>query len=471
MSEMAKRLARPLARTSERKGEDHPGPVLPPGAVVELSMPHTVGSAGDAFVSRLRDMVDSLASDLKVSAPQEVTAVVGPGPLGRVSVNGLPATTFDPSPLEAGPERAPEVAGGVVRGLLGRLPLLIGPGAYLTNEAYVVDLGLAVSPLHRPRAWSGAAAEDLVNRAHVEVTRIRITSATLRRFGPHAREAIQAARQAAYLQSGAALPAVTLEVTDLPEGAMQLNLNHVRLPLQMLGPHSSWEDVVDVFAGLTKYRRHWFLRPDHISRRIEREVRWAYPALVEIAESSFDSATLTAVFRELLRSGATIRNLPRLLWLLLEQEPSRAGADSLRLTESPLVPRGRSEDDATKVERDPAVLAARIRKLAVEEAWRLGSYLPPSTPRRLPFDLELELTDRDPDGVRAEVEWAVVDALIAAPETRTIVTRHMESIARVRAVLQALPVPPRVISSHELPPDYDLAGIPTVKAGAERRRA
>ena len=132
------------------------------------------------------------------------------------------------------------------------------------------------------------------------------------------------------------------------------------------------------------------------------------------------------------------------------------------MSESPLLPKARHRPSA---ESDPIVQAVRVRKLAAEEAWRLGNYRLPQHAVRLSSDIEERLVAGDPAGdpealVRAE--WAVVRALATMPEAERVITRTVEALGPVRRVLQAVENVPHVRASHELPPDVDVDALPVL---------
>jgi hypothetical protein len=134
-----------------------------------------------------------------------------------------------------------------------------------------------------------------------------------------------------------------------------------------------------------------------------------------------------------------------------------AKSDILRLSESPLLPKVRHRPSASP---DPVVQAVRVRKLAAEEEWRLGNYRPLTQAVRLHPDIERRLLAKDGLEALARAEWAAVRAFAKAPQAEHVVTRTVGALGPVRAALQAVEKVPRVVASHELPPDADLQALP-----------
>ena len=89
---------------------------------------------------------------------------------------------------------------------------------------------------------------------------------------------------------------------------------------------------------------------------------------------------------------------------------------------------------------------------------------------RLNPDIEKRLLAKDGLAALAGAEWAAVRAFARAPEAEHVVTRTVGALGPVRAALQAVENVPRVISSHELPPDADLSAL-TILTDPEEKPA
>jgi hypothetical protein len=232
----------------------------------------------------------------------------------------------------------------------------------------------------------------------------------------------------------------------------------VTLPVRRLGEHAGWTDVVHSLHAELAARRHWFVRMRQVRDLMDKDLVYVLPDLVAVAEANFTRAQITACVRELVRAGRRMRNVPRILWLMLEAGGGfPAKSDILRLSESPLLPKVRHRPSASP---DPVVQAVRVRKLAAEEEWRLGNYRPLTQAVRLHPDIERRLLAKDGLEALARAEWAAVRAFAKAPQAEHVVTRTVGALGPVRAALQAVEKVPRVVASHELPPDADLQALP-----------
>ena len=92
----------------------------------------------------------------------------------------------------------------------------------------------------------------------------------------------------------------------------------------------------------------------------------------------------------------------------------------------------------------------------------MGNYRLPRHAVRLDPGIEDRLLAEDGPDDFADAEWAAVRAVAAAPVTEHVVTRTVEALARVRDALQAIDPMPRVMTSHELPPDVDIDALPVL---------
>lgn len=461
MTDLTKRLAQALPMphpfTSAHPGEPDDRPLA-----VELALPKTVpAKARDALATSIETGLRGLASQLGADGEIEIsTRDADPGgrDVAGLSVEGRPAAVFSSAGIEKG--GADEYADRVVHRVLGRLPLLLGPSLDDTNAAYIAELGRAGDEMLRVPGRDAELAEAMIDLAEELPIVLEVSAETLRRVDESGGSAVADLRRDEFRLHGTHLPDVVVVRTDEPAGVVQLRLNDVWLPAAKLGEQAGWREVVDHLRREIAQRRHWFLQVSHVTASIDSDLQYLFPDLVQIAEANYSPPLVTACLRELIRGGGPVRNLPRILWLLLEQGASRAGPDALRLAESPLLPKARLRYET---ERDPVVLATRVRKIAIEEAWRLGRYVAPAAPVRLPDELETALLDAAGSAALGESEWTVIHALETVPDARTVVTHRVEAIAPVRSALQALALPPRVVAAHELPPDADLAEIPTAE--------
>ncbi|HEX6150362.1 hypothetical protein [Nocardioides sp.] len=446
MSELARRAIGSWA--ARRSEESERGSVR-----VEIRLGDELAPAADPIQDLVQESLTGLTTDLGIGreALVEVTHErPRRPPLLTASLDGHPVAHLEADRL-GGEEIAPAVARAVVGGVLRRLSLM-ADGFGSPAGSYVVGLGCRPGTERAGRGSAVEAAEVALDERDDAIV-VELSAATLRRVGRGAQHDVAKLREDELHHQGVMYPDVHARATDDPPGTVRLRLNDVTLPPYSLDPDAAWKDVVDLMAAEVAVRRHWFLRQGQVSARLDDDLVYLQPDLVAVIDANFSRAALTACLRELVRSGRRIRNLPRILWFLLEQADPDGDPDTLRLAESPLVPKSRY---APRADPDPLLLAAHVRKLANEEAWRLGNYRMPRGAVRLAAETEHALTrgGADPEEL-ARAEWAAVRAVAAEPAER-VITRSVRAIAAVRDTLQALPRPPRVTASQELPPDADL---------------
>jgi hypothetical protein len=148
-----------------------------------------------------------------------------------------------------------------------------------------------------------------------------------------------------------------------------------------------------------------------------------------------------------------VKNLPRILWLLLETCATSAGPDRVRLAEAPLLA---GPHDTSPPIGDAEVLAAELRQRITEEQWRLGIDLDLDKPIRLPSDVEEVLVGPLPTPRAVAATQRFLRGLGQTAGTGPVVTRSAAALRPARAALQAVPQPPRVVWSSEIPPGIHL---------------
>jgi hypothetical protein len=391
----------------------------------------------------------------------ELTTVAAPvgHPDVAVSIGDRPVALVQAEGVARSDRPAEALRDHAMQGALRRLPLLLGAETQPGVAAYLLAVGCAPPRGATPGPPDVEAAERLIEQVAPSEIVVEVAAETMRRVDDAGRRAVAQLREDEFRKRGIRYPDVRVHVTDGPPGTVVIRLNHVTLPLVALPADAEWGHVVGRLGQELAARRHWFVRLAQVDR-LTYDLEYLFPELISAAHRAFSQEEVAACLRELLRCGRRIRNVPRIMWLMLEQGDAHGQADVLRLSESPLTPRGGNRNRAG---RDPVVLAARVRKIAAEEAWRLGNFSVPSNIRRLHPSLEERLTDAA-DGA----EWEVVRALAADPKAGRVVTRTIEAIGPVRDAIQALDRPPRVMASQELPPDIDLDQFQVLE-GAQQR--
>jgi hypothetical protein len=456
MTEIAKRVLGTLHKLASAPEPETPS-AAEPSLAVEILLPDQLHAAfADGPVGALHQQLNGLLAELDLDRAAAITT----GPTGSdtaaVSIDRRPLAYFAAGELPQ-PESADLLCDAILNRILRRLPLLAGPAiAPRSTAAYLLALGCRVPAKAAADTFDVDTAERLINDRRDEKIVIGVPACTMRHANQAGTRAFAEFRDTEFRKYGVIYPDARVVLTDDDHGAISLRLNDVTLPTRRLGADAGWVEVVDYVRTESTARRHWFVRTDQVTRAIEQDLCYVFPDLVEIAQANYSREQITAGLRELLRSGRRARNLPRILWLLIESGGPAAGEDIVHMSESPLLPKARHQPTA---ERDPVVQAVRIRKIAAEEDWRLGNYREPRHAVRLDPEIEERLVAAGDPDVRAHAEWAAVRAVAGAPETEHVVTRTVAALSGVRDALQAINSVPRVMTSHELPPDVDIGTL------------
>jgi len=411
------------------------------------------------FDDAMRSLIGDRAAEFGLKSRPVVTTTTQDSPALAVSVNRRPVVFWTPtdSVRPDDPQAVKDLVGGF---LLRRLSLLLdGPsGADSVVRGYLTDLGIRPpSGTYAGRPSPGAiaeAGEELVEQLAPHEVVVAASAQTLRRTRDPLPDDLIRLRTRLFGRTGVRFPDVRLTPTSEPPGTVRIRLNNVEFPIARLGAEAGWREVVGCLEQAISAHAHWFVRLSQVGASLD-TLGYVLPDLSAASEGSYPRSLLTACLREMVRSGESIRNLPRLLWLLLELGSSSAGEDRVRLAESPLLPMDRYAAPAV---RNPVVLASRLRKILTEESWRTEGSGGLGRMGRLPAEVEDALVEA-PEGALADHEWLAVRLTAGQEQPEVLVTRTIRAIARVRAALQALPRPPKVVASYELPPDVDLTAV------------
>lgn len=461
MTELGRRL---LDTLQNRGGTPAPGPARgsAPGEPMDVGI-HLPSSLppdiADDLKDELRAYLSALVSDFGLDREPVITEAMDGSDAteATLSIDQRPVAHLRTDHLR--PEDAAEsLRNGVMSRILRRLSLLAGPSVDpRSTSAYLMMLGCRVPPDTAEQSFDVEAAERLIDDRPGEHILLEVAAPTMRRLQGDEARAMVELRETEFRESGMVYPDASVVLTDDQPGSVRLRLNDVTLPVRRLGEHAGWADVTRHLHAELAGRRHWFVRMRQVADLMDRDLVYLVPDLVAVAEANYSRAQISACMRELVRSGRRMRNVPRILWLMLEAGGgSPAGPDFLRLSESPLLPKAR---DRPSADRDPVVQAVRVRKLAAEEEWRLGNYRPLRQAVRLDPGIEERLLDKSGAEALARAEWAAVRAFATAPEAEYVVTQTVKALGPVRAALQAVDRVPRVVCSHELPPDADLGAL------------
>lgn len=476
----------------QRSGDSAPPPVeVPRAAAMEFEVRIPAGIAGTAITeleSGLHRVVTDRASALGVDrgvsvqvTPSEAAgSTIAVWAAGRPLAVGLPDVSAIPGAPSAPPEDwAPNVVRAIDRALLRRLSFLLDaqltqqhaaalqarlsddrPDSYRGVPGYLLDNGISLAQTDRLddipglRQCDSAAeiGELLIDRLAPAEIAVEVSEDVLRRTPADQAAALIGAREALYAQTGLQFPDVRIVPVDEPRGTVRIQLNHVKLPEARLAEAQGWQDVVPVLSAVLRVFAPWFLRVSSVGAA-RSQLADALPDLISLSRSLYPEPLLSACLRSLMVHGDSTRNLPRILWLLLEAGTIGTGSDRVRLTESPHLP---SAATTPVVQRDPELLASALRKQIAEEAWRVGAADSGDRYVCLPIDVEIALVEPTDGDALAAAEWSAVEMVGPLNPPFTVVAHSTRGLRALQYALCALPEPPRVVASQELPPDTDV---------------
>jgi hypothetical protein len=493
VTEMARDVLRVFRRRPE--GAAPRAAQLPPGVAMEFEVRIPAGIAGSAITqleSGLHRAVTDRASALGVErgVTVHVTPSEAAGPTvavwvaGRPLVVGLPAASGLPgAPGARAEDWAPNVVSAVDHALLRRLSFLLDApltqqhaarlqarlsddrrDSYRGVPGYLLDNGISLAETDRLddipglRQCDTAAeiGELLIDRLAPAEIVVEVAEVALGGTPAEGAAALVGAREALYAQTGLQFPDVRIVPTDEPPSVVRIQLNHVRLPEVRLAEASGWQDVVHALRAILAAFARWFLRVTSVGAA-RSQLADALPDLISLSRSLYPEPLLSACLRSLMVHGDSTRNLPRILWLLLEAGTVGTSSDLVKLTESPHLP---SAGIAPVVRRDPELLACALRMQIAEEAWRVGVADPRDPCVCLPIDVENALIQPADTNALAEAERRAVEMVRVTKPPFRVVAHSASGLQPLQYALQALPEPPRVVASQELPPDTELYPVP-----------
>jgi hypothetical protein len=485
---MAKNMFRIVRRHPGRAPSPPPDP-LPSIAAMNLTVQVTAGITGAAITqleSGLQRAITDLARSLgvvrgvsiEVTRPGVGENTVAVWVEGRPLAVGLAAG----SGLPAG-DWARNLVSSVAHALLRRPSMLLDAplaeqhaarlqasmsddrrDSYRGVPAYLLDSGISLpgnGQLNAPpglrQCDSGAEIGELLidGLAPPEIV-VEIAEATLRNTPADAAAALVGAREGLYAQTGVQFPDVQIVPADQPSSVVAVRLNQVRLPEFRVAEESGWQGVVPALSGILRAFAPWFLRVSDV-RATRTQLGDVLPDLISLSRSLYPDPLLSACLRSLMVHGDSIRNLPRILWLLLEAGAIGPADDRVRLAESPHLP---SAGTAPVVQRDPELLASALRKVVAEEAWRVGAPGPADPCVCLPPEVERSLIEPADADALAHTELRAVAMLSSLDRPFQVAAHSALALRPLRYALLALPEPPRVVASQELPPDTEIQPVP-----------
>lgn len=445
-----------------------------PGGIAPAAAAGLEQALDQLFARRGRELGIDREFSVRLGAEQSARPVVD------VSVSGRPVASDVAAPAEDDAERwSRGVAIGVDRALRRRLSVLldefdteryaaklgaIGPtentARYRVVPGYLLDNGLSLKAIDNLEPESGALdqlatgaeiGEVILNASAPRAITVELAEATLRKSEESAQTDLLRTREKIYFETGVHFPDVTVRTSDLRPGETAIELNHVRLPRVRMHADAGWPDVVRVLNDALRVHIQWFLRADD-TEAARGVLSDTLPDLVQLSRHFFGAPLLTACLRSLVRNGDNARNLPRILWLLLEAGAAQAGGDRVRLGSAQLG----SSSAGAQAQQDPDILASALRRWVTTEAWQVGAPAEGPPIVRLPIELETALIDPAGAAALAQAEWRAVRAIGSVGGPCRVVTHSTDALRPVRNALSALPDPPQVMASMEFPPDVEL---------------
>ena len=404
------------------------------------------GTTGVADRHReLETLLRSLAGRLGAERLPAVTVRTGDDHAATVDVDGRPLAV---GLTTAGGDF--DFAEDLAARLLRRPGLLCGqPGPPATVAAYLADLGLRPGRADQPGASVPDRAEAAVDSIAPDEIVLEAPAAVLRQIGRDECGLVPKLRHRVLTGFGVHLPDIRLVPAPSTEPVLRIQVHDLVVPVRLTGAGAGWAEVVNGLSRTIRPRIHWFLRRRDVVAALD-DLGYLMPDLVQSGTERYGTGTLTAVLREVVRHGGSIRNLGRIILLLLDLGGPAPGSDRLALTEQPRSPMS-----------DSVVLAALLRKARAEEAWRIGTPRPPERAGRLHEQTETALTGRS---APASTQWAALAEIAGLGTPELVVTRSVQALPAVGWCLQALPHPPRVVASLELPPDADPGRLPVARS-------
>ena len=232
--------------------------------------------------------------------------------------------------------------------------------------AYVLDCGISIgrtSPAEVAALSSATAGgpaelgEELVSRHGSNEIVIQASPETLQRTADQHPSDLPRVRGLLFDETGLQFPDVRIVPTvDGPPGVVRLRLNDVTRVLR-IGPDAGWTEVVDTTREVLLSAAPWYVSIALLRDMID-ELRDSLPDLMELVTGCYSDRLLAACIRELLWHGDSARNLPRILWLLLDAG-DEVPPDRVSLSETPLL---RRPGDSRVATADPAALMSSLRR-------------------------------------------------------------------------------------------------------------
>jgi hypothetical protein len=388
-----------------------------------------------------------------------------------VLIDGRPAAVVDAEvERTAEPDWGTTVANKIDAAMQSRFRLLLGDServqyaeairrfteddrkdVYLPIPAYLLDNGVSLNRietatlrtdqrLETAREPTPAAVAEVVLDAIADSKIVlELPRSTLRRARGSDVERIKQVRVEVYAETGVQFPDLRLHVLDDSAAPIRLKANDIWLETGTAAD-ADWSQVAEGIKAAVLSRAAWFIRCSDIATQRDR-LADALGALVELSRATYSDAVVTACLRALVRSGESVRNLQRVLWLLhdtVDAPDSDAHRFASLAADVPADPRHGAES-----------LAARVRARMADEAWRTSAPVPPGQCVALSAEDGESLLNGS-SASRADLECRIIAALCGATNVRLVAAPRAGVVAPLRYALGAMENSPAVVSLQEL---------------------
>jgi hypothetical protein len=320
---------------------------------------------------------------------------------------------------------------------------------------YVLSNGVSLARLAEltPRTWpdeirTADVAEALLDQLPASIN-VAVPESILSGLVDSDLDAVGHVRRDLLHRLGAGFPDLKFSIERGPVTRTQLFLNDVEGPWVRMAAGSDWRSLVSTLEGLLLDHASWFVRAAHLAEEKTRVANLFYD-LVEISDLNVSDAELTACVRCLLANRDSVRNLPRVLWQLIEASQDSGRVDEVVLAEPHMIT---PEQSTRSLHPHPELSATEVRRGIAYEDWTGGVVGQPTTTVSLPLEAETAVVDAADPSTLGAAEWRVLRAVFGHGKVEVVAARAPVAITRLRQVMYCLPDPPRVIATRELPPD------------------
>lgn len=423
-------LARGVLRELRRRADQLVPPAEPSPRPATVQVRLRAGVAAGSTVADVEAVINRHRRELGLAPLPVAIGPSQPDTAAKISLHGRPlAVAKDDARVVDEIDRILRRAPGL---LLEDWTSAVG---VTLSAAELADCGHDVSAVP-----STGAAEPPPERLRLEVP-----LDVLRRVNPGDDELVVGMRARLHERTGVLLPDLDLAVAHGAELArahdadgVRLWVNDVRVA-RSAAPADSLEEVVDWATDELSDRAAWLVSESATEEELN-ALALRSPRLEEAMRSAYSLRDLTRCLRELVTGGDSVRNLARIVWLLVERAADRA--------------QDLAEGQAAV---DPVVLASAVRQRRNSDNWT-GRVPTPQGPW-LPLDEKVETALLDPDPARVGWSmWSVAEAVTRTDRPSTVVVEKAAAIPMARRAMQAAGVagPPRVVASAEVTLGADL---------------